>query len=99
MTDAAGLPAAKTLVVAVRPAARRPGQPMCRRTREADVLSVGAGPAGLAAAIRLTQLAAEHQKESSVGVLDRGSEVGAHIPSGAVTGPRALDELMPDWRE
>jgi len=60
-----------------------------------DVVIVGAGPAGLAAAIRLKQLA----PEAEVVVLEKGSEVGAHILSGAVIDPRALDELLPDWRE
>jgi electron-transferring-flavoprotein dehydrogenase len=64
-----------------------------------DVVIVGAGPAGLAAAIRLKQLAAQHQHEVSVCVLEKGSEVGAHILSGAVMDPRALTELVPDWRE
>jgi electron-transferring-flavoprotein dehydrogenase len=59
---------------------------------------VGAGPAGLAAAIRLKQLAAQHQHEVSVCVLEKGSEVGAHILSGAVMDPRALNELIPDWQ-
>ncbi|WP_156680514.1 electron transfer flavoprotein-ubiquinone oxidoreductase [Sphingomonas profundi] len=71
-------------------------------TRESmayDVVIVGAGPAGLSAAIRLKQLAAETDTEISVCVLEKGSEVGAHILSGAVIDPKALDELIPDWRE
>jgi len=72
---------------------------MARDSMEYDVVIVGAGPAGLAGAIRLKQLAAEHQTEVSVCVLEKGSEVGAHILSGAVVEPRALNELMPDWRD
>jgi electron-transferring-flavoprotein dehydrogenase len=64
-----------------------------------DVVIVGAGPAGLAAAIRLRQLSAETGKEVTVCVLEKGSEVGAHILSGAVLEPRALNELIPDWQE
>ena len=64
-----------------------------------DVVVVGAGPAGLAAAIRLKQLAAQHQHEVSVCVLEKGSEVGAHILSGAVMDPRAMGELFPDWQQ
>jgi len=64
-----------------------------------DVVIVGAGPAGLGAAIRLKQLANAADRELSVCVLEKGSEVGAHILSGAVIDPVALDELLPDWRE
>ncbi len=70
-----------------------------REFMEYDVVIVGAGPSGLACAIRLRQLAAEHGRDVSVCVLEKGSEVGAHILSGAVVEPRALDELIPDWRE
>jgi len=64
-----------------------------------DVVIVGAGPAGLAAAIRLKQLAAERGQEVGVCVLEKGSEVGAHILSGAVMDPRSLNELLPNWQE
>jgi electron-transferring-flavoprotein dehydrogenase len=64
-----------------------------------DVVVVGAGPSGLAAAIRLKQLAMAAGSELAVCVVEKGSEVGAHILSGAVFEPRALDELIPDWRE
>jgi electron-transferring-flavoprotein dehydrogenase len=70
-----------------------------RETMEFDVVIVGAGPAGLAAAIRLKQLAARSGKDVSVVVLEKGSEVGAHILSGAVIDPAGLDKLIPDWRE
>jgi electron-transferring-flavoprotein dehydrogenase len=70
-----------------------------RESMAYDVVIVGAGPAGLAAAIRLKQLAAEKDGDISVCVLEKGSEVGAHILSGAVVDPRALEELLPNWRE
>ncbi len=72
---------------------------MERESMEVDVLIVGAGPAGLAAAIRLMQLAEGAGSELSVCVIEKGSEVGAHIMSGAVMEPRAMDELFPDWKE
>jgi len=70
-----------------------------REYMEFDVVIVGAGPAGLSAACRLKQKAAEAGKEISVCVVEKGSEVGAHILSGAVFEPRALNELFPDWKE
>jgi electron-transferring-flavoprotein dehydrogenase len=70
-----------------------------RESMAYDAVIVGAGPAGLAAAIRLKQLAAKKGREISVCILEKGSEVGAHILSGAVVDPRAMDELLPDWRE
>ena len=72
---------------------------MEREYMEFDVVIVGAGPAGLSAACRLKQKAAEAGSEISVCVVEKGSEVGAHILSGAVFETRALDELIPDWRE
>src|SRR5919205_4331024 len=66
-----------------------------REAMEFDVLIVGGGPSGLAAAIRLKQIA----PDLSVCLVEKGSEIGAHILSGAVLEPRALDELFPDWRD
>ncbi|MCF2861531.1 electron transfer flavoprotein-ubiquinone oxidoreductase [Pseudoalteromonas sp. Cnat2-41] len=70
-----------------------------RETMEFDVVIVGAGPSGLASAIKLAQLAQEQQQELMICVVEKGSEVGAHVLSGAVFETRALDELLPNWQE
>lgn len=70
-----------------------------RESMEVDVVIVGAGPSGLSAACRLMQLANEREQELTVCVVEKGSEVGAHILSGAVIESRAMDELFPDWKE
>ncbi len=72
---------------------------MARETMEFDVVIVGAGPSGLSAAIRLKQLAAAGGREVAVCVIEKGSEVGAHILSGAVIDPAGLNELIPDWKD
>ena len=72
---------------------------MQRESMEVDVVIVGAGPAGLATACKLLQLAQAGERELTVCVLEKGSEIGAHILSGAVFEPSALTELFPDWKE
>lgn len=72
---------------------------MERFAEEADVVVVGAGPAGLSAAIHLKQLAAKHEKEIRVCLVEKAAQIGAHTLSGACLDPRAFEELFPDWKE
>ena len=71
---------------------------MERDVMDYDVVIVGAGPSGLSSAIKLAQLAKENNKELSICLIEKGSEIGAHILSGNVFEPTALNELIPDWK-
>ena len=70
-----------------------------RDSIDVDVVIVGAGPAGLSTAIRLAQLAKDKGQELAITVLEKGAEVGAHSLAGAILETRALDELIPDWKD
>ena len=70
---------------------------MERESMEFDVVIIGGGPSGLSAAIKLKQLASQNNRELSICLVEKGSEIGAHILSGAVLEPRALNELIPEW--
>ena len=70
-----------------------------REIMEYDVVIVGAGPSGLSTAIKIKQLCIKNQKDMSICIVEKGSEVGSHILSGAVIETKSLDELIPNWKE